>query len=81
MQENASYEENELENREDYTAYAVTLALEEPLEEMETLSQDGIIGPSDVELEDRVVWLMSTITFYIRKHRYYPNYSLSRNIV
>jgi hypothetical protein len=27
MQENASYEENELENRVVYTAYAVTLAL------------------------------------------------------
>ena len=48
-----------------YTAYAVTLALEKPLEEMETLSQDGIIGTSDVELEDTFVWLMSTITFYI----------------
>ena len=48
-----------------YTAYAVTLALEEPLEEMETLSQDGIIGTSDAELEDTFVWLISTITFYI----------------
>ena len=48
-----------------YTAYAVTLAMEKPLEEMETLSQDGIIGTSDVELEDAFVWLMSTITFYI----------------
>ena len=48
-----------------YTAYAVTLALEKPLEEMETLSQDGIIGTSDVELEDTFVWPMSTITFYI----------------
>ena len=48
-----------------YTAYAVTLALEKPLGEMETLSQDGIIGTSDVELEDTFVWLMSTITFYI----------------
>ena len=47
------------------TAYAVTLALGKPLEEMETLSQDGIIGTSDVELEDTFVWLMSTITFYI----------------
>ena len=48
-----------------YTAYAVTLGIEKPLEEKETLSQDGIIGTSDVELEDTFVWLMSTITFYI----------------
>jgi hypothetical protein len=33
-----------------YTAYAVTLALEKPLEEMETLSQDGIIGTSRQDL-------------------------------
>jgi hypothetical protein len=39
--------------------------MEKPLEEKDTLSQDGIIGTSDVELEDTFVWLMSTITFYI----------------
>jgi hypothetical protein len=36
--------------------------MEKSLEEKETLSQDGIIGTSDVELEDTFVWLMSTIT-------------------
>jgi hypothetical protein len=45
--------------------YAVTLAMEKSLEEKETLSQDGIIGTSDVELEDTFVWPMSTITFYL----------------
>jgi hypothetical protein len=39
--------------------------MEKPLEEKGTLSLDGIIGTSDVELEDTFVWLMSTITFYI----------------
>jgi hypothetical protein len=39
--------------------------MEKSLEEKETLSQDGIIGTSDVEIEDTFVWLMSTITVYI----------------
>jgi hypothetical protein len=55
----------ELENTGVYTAYAVTLAMEKSLEEKETLSQDAIIGTSDVGLEDIFVWLMSTITVYI----------------
>ena len=39
--------------------------MEKSLEEKETLSQDGIIRTSDVELEDTFVWPMSTITFYL----------------
>jgi predicted DNA-binding ribbon-helix-helix protein len=35
--------------------------MEKSLEEKETLSQDGIIRTSDVELEDTFVWPMSTI--------------------
>ena len=44
---------------------AVTLAMEKPLEEEDTLLEDGTIETSDVELKDTFVWLMSTITFYI----------------
>jgi hypothetical protein len=36
---------------------------EKPLEEEETLLEDGTIETSDVELKDTFVWLMSTITF------------------
>jgi hypothetical protein len=39
--------------------------MEKPLEEKETLSQDGTIETSDVELKDTFFWLMSTNTFYI----------------
>ena len=41
---------------------AVTLAMQKPLEEEETLLQDGTIETSDVELKDTFFWLMSTIT-------------------
>jgi hypothetical protein len=39
--------------------------MQKPLEEEETLLEDGTIETSDVELKDIFVWLMSTITFYI----------------
>jgi hypothetical protein len=61
--EEHSYEENELENSVVYHVYVVTLAMKKPLEEKETLLEDGIIETSDVELKDTFVWLMSTITF------------------
>jgi hypothetical protein len=63
--EEASYEENELENAGVFPACAVTLATKRPLAEEETLLQGGIIETSDVELKDTFVFLMSTITFYI----------------
>jgi hypothetical protein len=63
--EEHSCEENELENTVVYHACAVTLAMKKPLEEEETLLEDGTIETSDVELKDTFVWLMSTITFYI----------------
>jgi hypothetical protein len=63
--EEDSYEENELEHTGIYTVCAVTLAMEKPLEEEDTLLEDGTIETSDVELKDTFVWLMSTITFYI----------------
>jgi hypothetical protein len=63
--EEDSYEENELEPTEIYAVCAVTLAMEKPLEEEDTLLEDGTIETSDVELKDTFVWLMSTITFYI----------------
>jgi hypothetical protein len=63
--EEHSYEENDLENTEVYTVCAVTLAMEKPLEEEDTLLEDGTIETSDVELKETFVWLMSTITFYI----------------
>ena len=59
------YEENELYNTWVYTACAVTLAMKKPLEEEDTLLEDGTIETSDVELKDRFIRLMSTITFYI----------------
>jgi hypothetical protein len=62
--EEHSYEENELENSVVYHVYVVTLAMKKPLEEKETLLEDGIIETSDVELKDTFVWLMSTITFF-----------------
>ena len=52
VSEEASYEENELENRVVFPAYAVTLATKMPLAEEETLLQGGIIETSDVELKD-----------------------------
>jgi hypothetical protein len=63
--EEHSYEENELYNTWVYTACAVTLAMKKPLEEEDTLLEDGTIETSDVELKDRFIRLMSTITFYI----------------
>jgi hypothetical protein len=50
--EEASYEENELENIVGFPAYAVTLATKRPLAEEETLLQGCIIETSDVELKD-----------------------------
>jgi hypothetical protein len=63
--EEDSCEENELENTVVYQSCAVTLAMKKPLEEEETLLEDGTIETSDVALKDTFVWLMSTITFYI----------------
>ena len=63
--EEHSYEENELELTGIYTVCAVTLAMDKPLEEEDTLLEDGTIETSDVELKDTFVWLMSTITVYI----------------
>jgi hypothetical protein len=63
--EEASYEENELENAGVFPACAVTLVTKRPLAEKETLLQGGIIETSDVELKDTFVFLMSTITSYI----------------
>jgi hypothetical protein len=48
----ASYEENELENRVVFPTCAVTLATKMPLAKEETLLQGGIIETSDVELKD-----------------------------
>ena len=36
--------------------------MKKPLEEEETLLQDGTVGTSDVESKDTFVWLMATIT-------------------
>jgi hypothetical protein len=63
--EEYSCEENELENTVVYHSCAVTLAMKRPLEEEDTLLEDGTIETSDVELKDTFVWMMSTITFYI----------------
>jgi hypothetical protein len=52
VSEEASYAENELENRVVFPACAVTLATKRPLTEEETLLQGGIIETSDVELKD-----------------------------
>ena len=52
VSEEASYEENELENRVVFPTRAVTLATKMPLAEEETLLQGGIIETSDVELKD-----------------------------
>jgi hypothetical protein len=43
-----------------YHACAVTLSMKKPLEEEETLLEDGTIETSDVELKDTFDWLMST---------------------
>ena len=51
-EEEASYEENELENRVVFPTCAVTLATKRPLAEEETLLQGGIIETSDVELKE-----------------------------
>ena len=53
--EEHSYEEHELENTGVYTAHAVTLAMKKPLEEENTLLEDGTIETSDVELKDTFV--------------------------
>jgi hypothetical protein len=53
--EEHSYEENELENTGVYIACAVTLAMKKPLEEEDTLLEDGTIETSDVELKDTFV--------------------------
>ena len=50
--EEASYEENELENGVFFPACTVTLAKKRPLAEEETLLQGGIIETSDIELKD-----------------------------
>ena len=50
VSEQPSYEENQLENTGFVSACAVTLAMKKPLEERETLLQDGTIETSDVEL-------------------------------
>jgi hypothetical protein len=52
VSEEASYEDNELENRVVFPVCAVTLATKMPLAEEETLLQGGIIEISDVELKD-----------------------------
>jgi hypothetical protein len=52
VSEEASYAENELENRVVFPACAVTLGRKRPLAEEETLLQAGIIETSDVELKD-----------------------------
>jgi hypothetical protein len=52
ISEEASYAENELENRVVFPACAVTLATKKPLVEEDTLLQSGIIEASDVELKD-----------------------------
>ena len=53
--EEHSYEEHELENTGVYTAHAVTLAMNKPLEEEDTLLEDGTTETSDVELKDTFV--------------------------
>ena len=52
VSEEASYEENELENRVVFPTCAVTLATKMPLAEEEILLQGGIIETRDVELKD-----------------------------
>jgi hypothetical protein len=52
ISEEASYAENEIENRVVFPACAVTLATKKPLVEEDTLLQSGIIEASDVELKD-----------------------------
>ena len=50
VSEEPSYGENELENTGVLPACAVNLAMKKPLEENETLLQDGTIATSEVEL-------------------------------
>ena len=52
----ASYAENELENRVVFPACVVTLTTKKPLVEDDTLLQGGIIEASDVELKDTFVY-------------------------
>jgi hypothetical protein len=52
ISEEPGYEENELINTGIFPAGAVTLAMEKPLEEGETLLRDGTIETSDVESKD-----------------------------
>ena len=56
ISEEASYAENELENRVVFPACAVTVATKKPLVEEDTLLQGGIIEASDVELKDTFVY-------------------------
>ena len=56
VSEEASYEENELENKVVFPPCAVTLATKLPLAEEETLLQGGIIETSYVELKDTFVY-------------------------
>ena len=52
ISQEASYAENELENRVVFPACAVTLATKKHLVEEDILLQGGIIEASDVELKD-----------------------------
>ena len=49
-----SYEDNELKKYRVFLACAVTLAMKKPMEEEETLLQDGTIDTSDVESKDKL---------------------------
>ena len=49
-----SYEDNELKKYRDFSCMCVTLAMKKPLEEEETLLQDGAIDTSDVESKDKL---------------------------
>ena len=62
ISEEPGYEENELKNTGIFPAGTLTLAVEKPLEEGETLLREGTIETSDVESKDTFFWLMSTIT-------------------
>ena len=52
ISEEASYAENEIENRVVCPACAVTLATKKPLVDEDILLHGGIIEASDVELKD-----------------------------
>ena len=53
--EEYSCEENELENTVVYHSCAVTLAMKKPLEEEETLLEDGTIETSNVALKEHLL--------------------------